>query len=217
MLTPPAARRPRARRRRSRPAPRAASGHPRALALTRQVLLASASVPAVFPPVMIDVTVDGRPFQEMHVDGGARVQVMLYEAAISLITFDRQRPRQLFIIRNEQVHPEWKKIKPQLKYIALRAIDTMLKSQGVGDLFRLYAYAQRDNYDYNLAYIPADFTPRPTSTFDTAYMNQLFQLGYNLASQGYPWKKYPPGFEPDRGGKEPGPPGKPVVPTSSSP
>ena len=91
-------------------------------------------------------------------------------------------PDRLFIIRNEQVHPEWKKIKPQLKYIAIRSIDTLLKSQGVGDLFRLYAYAQRDNYGYNLAYIPADFTAKPTSTFDTAYMNQLFQLGYNLAS-----------------------------------
>ena len=116
-----------------------------------------------------------------------------------------RRPRQLFIIRNEQVHPEWKKIQPQLKYIAIRAIDTLLKSQGVGDLFRLYVYAQRDEFDYNLAYIPADFTARPTSTFDTAYMNQLFQLGYSLACCGFPWKKYPPGFDPDRGGTQPVP------------
>ena len=195
----------------------AASGHPQALELFRKIMVASASIPAIFPPQYFTVEAGGEEFQEMHVDGGARVQVMLYEAAISLITFDRQRPRQLFIIRNEQVHPEWKKIKPQLKYIAIRAIDTMLKSQGVGDLFRLYTYAQRDNYGYNLAYIPADFTARPTSTFDTAYMNQLFQLGYNLASCGYPWKKYPPGFEPDRGGKDPGPLGKPVLPTASSP
>jgi hypothetical protein len=48
-------------------------------------------------------------------------------------------------------------------------------------------------------------------------MNQLFQLGYDLASNGYPWRKYPPGFEPHRGGKDPGPPGNPAVPTASSP
>ena len=195
----------------------AASGHPQALELFRKIMVASASIPAIFPPQYFTVEAGGEEFQEMHVDGGARVQVMLYEAAISLITFDRQRPRQLFIIRNEQVHPEWKKIKPQLKYIAIRAIDTMLKSQGVGDLFRLYTYAQRDNYGYNLAYIPADFTARPTSTFDTAYMNQLFQLGYNLASCGFPWKKYPPGFEPFQADNQPGPPGKPAVPATSSP
>jgi predicted acylesterase/phospholipase RssA len=195
----------------------AASGHPQALELFRKIMVASAAIPAMFPPQYFEVEAGGEKFQEMHVDGGARVQVMLYEAAIRVFAGGSQRPRQLFIIRNEQVHPEWKKVKPQLTSIASRAIDTLLKSQGVGDLFRLYVFAQRDNYDYNLAYIPADFTARPTSTFDTAYMNQLFQLGYNLASCGYPWKKYPPGFEPDRGGKEPGPLGKPVVPTASSP
>ena len=48
----------------------AASQDPNALELFRRILLASASIPAAFPPVMIDVTVDGTTFQEMHVDGG---------------------------------------------------------------------------------------------------------------------------------------------------
>ena len=39
--------------------------------LFRDVLVASASVPGVFPPVMIDVEKDGKKYQEMHVDGGA--------------------------------------------------------------------------------------------------------------------------------------------------
>src|SRR5262249_17439267 len=49
----------------------AQQGGPRALALFRQVLTASASVPGVFPPVMIEVEKDGKKYQEMHVDGGA--------------------------------------------------------------------------------------------------------------------------------------------------
>ena len=129
-------------------------------------------------------------------DGGARVQVMLYEATLNFLAVNKRRPRRLFIIRNERVHPAWKDVKPQLKHIATRAIDTLLKSQGVGDLFRLYVYAQRDTFDYNLAYIPADFTARPASSFDTAYMHRLFRLGYDLACCGSPWKKYPPGFDP---------------------
>ena len=195
----------------------AASGHPQALELFRKIMVASASIPAMFPPQYFDVEEGGETFQEMHVDGGTRAQVMLYETAISIFALGIKRPRQLFIIRNEQVHPEWKKVKPQLKYIAIRAINTLLKSQGVGDLFRLYVYAQRDKFDYNLAYIPADFTARPTSAFDMGHMNQLFQLGYDLACCGYPWRKYPPGFEPCRSGEQPGPPGKPAVPTKSSP
>jgi predicted acylesterase/phospholipase RssA len=174
----------------------AASGHPQALELFRKIIVASAAIPGMFPPQYFDVEAGGEKFQEMHVDGGTRVQVMLYEAAISIFAVRLKRPRHLFIIRNEQVHPEWKQVKPQLKHIATRAIDTLLKSQGVGDLFRLYVYAQRDTFDYNLAYIPENFTARPTSSFDTAYMNRLFQLGYDLAFSGYPWKKQPPGFDP---------------------
>ena len=47
----------------------ASSGAPNALDLFRDVLAASASVPAVFPPQMIDVTAADARFQEMHVDG----------------------------------------------------------------------------------------------------------------------------------------------------
>jgi hypothetical protein len=136
----------------------------------------------------------------MHGDGGVRVEVMLYEDAIKPFAIGGQRDRKLYIIRNQQVYPEWKYVKPQLKYLAARAIDSLTKSQGVGDLFRLYVYAQRDGLDYNLAYIPQDFPVKSKSEFDTAYMNQLFDYAYKLAKAGYPWSKYPPDFSPSRGG-----------------
>ena len=53
----------------------AAHGHEQALVLFRNVLIASASIPAVFPPVMIEVTMNGKRFQEMHSDGGATTQL----------------------------------------------------------------------------------------------------------------------------------------------
>ncbi|HEX2656257.1 MAG TPA: patatin-like phospholipase family protein, partial [Xanthobacteraceae bacterium] len=48
----------------------ASAPHAEAPKLFRDVLLASASIPAVFPPVYIKVTADSRSFEEMHVDGG---------------------------------------------------------------------------------------------------------------------------------------------------
>jgi predicted patatin/cPLA2 family phospholipase len=59
------------------------SGSPAARDLIIDVLLASASMPAIFPPVMIDVTVDGKKYQEMHVDGGTVAQAFLYPPSIS--------------------------------------------------------------------------------------------------------------------------------------
>ena len=62
----------------------AASGHPGALDLFRKILRASAAIPGAFQPVLIDVEIDGRKYQEMHVDGGAIAQLFLYPASIDL-------------------------------------------------------------------------------------------------------------------------------------
>jgi predicted acylesterase/phospholipase RssA len=190
----------------------AASGHPEAIKLFRKVMLASASIPGAFPPQYIKVEADGKIYDEMHVDGGTTAQVILYEAALDpetmmagLDQLSRDRPRILYIIRNSQVKPEWEDVRPRLVPIAGRAISTLIKYHGVGDLFRLYAFAKRDKMDYNVAAIPADAAPtRGHEPFDQIYMNQLFELGYDLAVKGYPWMKYPPFFNPNPVFKYPG-------------
>lgn len=178
----------------------AASNYPHKLELFRHILIASASIPAAFPPQFFTVTAGRQEFQEMHCDGGVEAEVMLYENAIKPWTIGGQRRRKLYIIRNQQVYPQWKYVKPQLKYIASRGIDSLTKSQGVGDLYRIYVYTQRDGIDYNLAYIPRDFPVKPKSEFDKVYMNQLFDYAYKKAKAGYPWSKYPPDYSPSRGG-----------------
>jgi predicted acylesterase/phospholipase RssA len=56
----------------------ASSGAPGALELFRQIMIASTSVPGAVSPVLIDVDVDDKHYQEMHVDGGVITQVFLY-------------------------------------------------------------------------------------------------------------------------------------------
>jgi Patatin-like phospholipase len=59
----------------------AASGHPHILELIQDLMVASAAIPGAFPPTMVEVEVDGRRYQEMHVDGGASAQVFVYPAS----------------------------------------------------------------------------------------------------------------------------------------
>ncbi len=181
----------------------AAKGTPEAYKLFRQVLRASASIPVAFKPVYIKVKVGGQEYDEMHVDGGVRAEVMLYEDALNLFVAVKEhghqipnRLRRLYIIRNAQVYPEFETIEPHISKIGTRAISSLTKYQGVGDLYRIYLLTQRDAIDYNLAFIPKDFHPKRTSEFDTRYMNEEFNMAYNLARSGYHWSKYPPGFEP---------------------
>ncbi len=174
----------------------AASRHPRALEIVHDVLVASAAIPGAFPPVMIDVALDGKPYQEMHVDGGASAQVFLYPPQLDIARSGIERDRKLYVIRNARLDPEWAQVERQVMSIAGRAISSLIQTQGVGDLYQIYLTTQRDGFDYNLAYIPKTFTRTLKEPFETAYMAELFQLGYDRAAAGYRWDKAPPGFTP---------------------
>ena len=180
----------------------AASGQPKALELFRSIMIASAAIPGAFPPTMIDVEVGGQKYQEMHVDGGTMAQVFLYPPTITRKAkeLDKElslaRERRLYIIRNSRLDPEWAQVDRKTLTIVGRAISSLIQMQGIGDLYRLYLTAQQDGLDYNLAYIPPSFNAPKKEDFDTAYMRQLFDLGYSMAAKGYPWQKTPPGFVP---------------------
>lgn len=182
----------------------AASGHPESLELIHDVLIASASIPGAFPPVMIDVEVDGRKYQEMHVDGATKSQVFLFPAWVDLDAHDAalgiQRERAAFVIRNGRMEPEWEDVPRQTQAILGRAIEALIRSQGIGDIFRIYVLARREGVDFNLAFIPNSFQAQSSELFDPAFMTTLFELGYEAAAApgGYPWAKVVPGFE-DRG------------------
>jgi len=174
------------------------SGRPDRLTLVHDILVASAAIPGAFPPVMIDVEADGKTYQEMHVDGGASAQVFVYPPSLNVSAISKAagvtRERHLYVIRNSRLDPDWAQVERGTMSIAGRAITSLIQTQGVGDLYRIYLTSQRDGFDFNLAFIPRTFTGKLEEPFDTAYMKQLFQLGYDMAGKGYPWEKVPPGF-----------------------
>ena len=172
----------------------ASSTDPGALKLFRSVLLASASIPGAFPPVMIDINIDGTPHQEMHVDGGTVTQVFLYPPSFRM---DKsvERKRVLYVIRNARLDADWASTERRTMTIAMRAIDSLTRTQGIGDLYRIYTTANRDGIDFNLTYIPPSFNTPHNEQFDTAYMQSLYKVGLDAAKAGYTWQKYPPGFD----------------------
>ena len=178
----------------------AASGDPKALELCWAILLASAAIPGAFPPSMVRVEVDGKPYEEMHVDGGASAQVFLYPPSMPAVArtmgVEMTREGRVYIIRNSTLGATWSRIERRTISIAGHAISSLINTQGLGDLYRIYLTTQRDGFDFNLAYIGPDFEfQNKKEDFDTLYMNSLFDYGYSLGRQGYPWKKTPPGFE----------------------
>ena len=174
----------------------AASRQPGALDLIQKIMLASASVPGAFPPVMFNVEANGKTFEEMHVDGSTSAQAFLYWTAIQLNKLSEehgaQRERTVYILCNARLDPEWSEVERRTLSITFKAIDTLIEYHVIGDVYRIYEVTKRDGTDFNLAYIPATFKFPHTTQFDTAYMRQLYEFGFEQAAAGYRWAKQPP-------------------------
>ena len=182
----------------------AASEHSNALKLFRDVVLASASIPALFPPVMIEVEVDGHQYDEMHADGGTVTQVFFYgnvvdfkaarESAKAAGSPTAATGGRVYVIRNAQVRPEREQVERSLVSITPRTLSTMIKAMAFSDLNRIYGKSWARGIDFNYVDVPDDFVWQGEEEFDRAEMNRLYEIGYRLGKSGDAWSKTPPGF-----------------------
>lgn len=174
-----------------------ASSHaPNALKLFRQVLAASASIPALFPPRLIDVESGGRAFQEMHVDGATVRQV--YVAPDAVIYGGPGAPgiKDLYILVNNKIDPTFKVVENGTVPVAARGLSTVLKREGRNNVLSSYAYASTHGVGYHIAFIDADAPEPPagdaSEQFSTSYMKELFARGEARGRMPSPWMSHPP-------------------------
>jgi hypothetical protein len=150
------------------------SGHPDAPALIRKVLLASASIPGVFPPQYLRVqTPDGKTYDEMHVDGGTSAQIFLYPSNANwrglLDILQVKGTPTAYLLRNSRFITDYDPVRARLQDTAL---------------------ANRDGVDVKLTWIPATAIRDPgDEVFDPEYMSALFDYGYQRAIGGNAWSE----------------------------
>lgn len=180
----------------------ASSNGPARLDLFRSVLVASASIPAVFAPTLIKVAMDGKEYDELHCDGGVFFQSFFIGAIVDLSAliaeahpdYKGKVNQDLYVIRNGSTTPSRKQITRGLGSISGRAIATMLKVSGINDLYRLFLSTEHDDVGFHFVSLPADYVRTTDQEFNEAEMNRQYQLGYKLGADGIPWLRVPPGY-----------------------
>ncbi|MCL1048285.1 patatin-like phospholipase family protein [Shewanella abyssi] len=178
----------------------ASLGTPDSEKLFEDIVLASASIPGMFPAVLVNVEYEGERYQEIHVDGGVVRQIFLLPDEISItpaLLPNPDRERNLFVIRNGEFKASYKQTELKLLSITGRSISTLLKYQGRSDVMRLYNKAREANMGFNMAYIDDDFEREGLSSdsFDKEYMQALFDYGYAKFQSGDLWKANLPGVD----------------------
>ena len=173
----------------------ARSGSPDALALVRRVLLASASIPGAFPPVMVDVAAEGRRFQEMHVDGGAVAQLFLFPERLAVAARTQgaaRAPTRIWVIRNGRLRARREMTPRRTLSILAATVSTMTQSSGSYDVTRIWLRAQGAGFAFNLAFVGEEFDAALAGPFDQSYMRALFAYGQARLRAGTAWVPAPP-------------------------
>jgi predicted patatin/cPLA2 family phospholipase len=176
----------------------AAIGSPQALSLFRDVVAASASIPVVFAPVLIDAEANGHHFQEMHADGGVTEPVLTLPEAFLLRNgaLTRGLRMNIYILINNTVERDFQLVPNSTIDIAARASASVTKTQTRSILYETFKFARRNNFGFNLTYIDKNLLPSGRSGFETKYMRGLYQYGYDKAKSGDFWAKAPPSDDP---------------------
>lgn len=164
-----------------------------ALSLVRQVLIASASVPGILPPVSIRAVVDGKHIEELHSDGGSSAQFFTVPEQLLVANNDRARGQSLhiYVIVNNALIPEFSMSRERALPIMGRAYAILLKSQTKQGLIALYNFAKRAGMDLDIASIDEQIPYSMLDPLDKEYMSSAYLVGYRGALSEKLWMKKP--------------------------
>lgn len=172
----------------------ASARSPQALQLFRQVLTASASVPVAFPPALIAASSDGKPIEEMHVDGGVSTQVFTFPDRLLMQPASQRLAEKpaIYIIMNGRTSVDFQPVENSTKAIALRSLGMKGKREIQSYLSATYQLARRNGMAFNMTAIDQSVPEGQGVGFDTDYMRALYALGYDSARSGRFWAQSPP-------------------------
>jgi len=127
----------------------------------------------------------------MHVDGGVTANVLIVPEAMLLsgtpLFATNARPK-IYIVMNGKLAPEFEVVKDSNLPIVKRSFATSVRGQHAQYAASLLPIAKSRNWEFNLASIDPDYPKSESSGFDTAYMRQLFENGYQKGHSGQLWQ-----------------------------
>lgn len=163
----------------------------------RDVLMASAAIPAIFPPVVIDNT--------LYVDGGTTANILfdvdLFKASGPLETFRTLAPElpvprfRFWVIINNKIGVEGRVVQPTWLSITKASVATAIRSSTLGSLKQLEIQTELQRCkgleaEFRFVCIPDDWQP-PTADpepFDPELMSSLLELGRRMGERWDSWR-----------------------------
>jgi len=167
----------------------AAQGGKTAHALFRDVLVASASIPGVFEPIIIPVENAGVRHDEMHVDASATVPFFVAPALAYVLPLDSKvfKGANIYVIINGQLGGIPHTTELDTISILSRSFSAVLNHMARTQIALTSAFAKRYGMNLKLTLIPIEYPFKGPLEFHESTSRQLFKYASDCAQEGKLW------------------------------
>ena len=157
--------------------------------LFRDVVVASASIPGVFEPVLIHVQLGGRLYDEMHVDGNVSASLFIAPAAAYFALLDQRslNGARVYVLINGQIIDAPETTPFKLRPIVARTFSVALKHMSRAQVVAVDQFAEKYRMSVQSTYLPFDYPKYSSADFRASTMRPLFQYGVRCAQSGRLW------------------------------
>ena len=171
----------------------AMNGGDRAKALFRDVLVASASVPGLFPPVIIRIQEHGALLVEAHIDGTATAPFLVPAGLTHWPREHNAVPRStaVYVIVDGRLSEEPLSVQLRFRSIISRSISVGPTHMMRTTLELTATSAELEGAHFEYSAIPVAYPNLEPFDFRVSTMRALFQYGVDCAQTGHLWISSP--------------------------
>jgi hypothetical protein len=186
----------------------AARGTPEAAALYRDIVLASIAIPGAVPPVRIPVEINGRPYEELHVDGGVSDQVIFRAFMVADLNRAAGVPgafappgSTLYVVSNGKLYAERRCVRPGILPLFNASSRSIIYGKTRDELYRIYVNCLETGVEFRLAAVPQDLRLSEEGSLQLTPDDQWRlhaagqRFGGGVVREGE-WRDVPPGTDP---------------------
>lgn len=181
-------------------------GTPEAFDLYRKIILASSSVPLVFPAVRLPVEINGHRYEEMHVDGGVSDEVIFRAFMVSDLNRARGVPDSwappgstLYVVTNGKLYADSSCVRSNIYSIFSASMSTLIYGKGRDEFYRIFVNCLETGVDFRLTSVPQSLSVSTNALrLNREDRQKLLAAGWaagSTTSFGPDWRTVPPGSD----------------------